>query len=282
MREISTQSRRFHLQEPYIAFGAWGDIDNDGNAGKLDRTTAGFLIGADGIVLDGLRVGALAGWNQTSIDAFRSNVEVDSYNLGIYAARQWGALALRSGLAYTWHDIESERSVAFGGFSDRLEGGYDARTFQAFGEFGYRFGSSPLGFEPFANLAHVKLHTDTFTETGGIAALTVNGETVSTTFSTIGIRVSSTFDFNGIQATARGTVGWQHAFGDTGMFSTHTFSGGDAFTVTGVPIADNVAVIEAGLDFQISPVGTLGVSYTGQHGSGSSENGVSARVKLKF
>lgn len=44
-------------------------------------------------------------------------------------------------------------------------------------------------------------------------------------------------------------VSWRHAFGDTTPLATHVFAGSDAFTVAGVPIARDAAVIEAGLDF---------------------------------
>lgn len=263
-------------------FGAWGEIDGNGNASKLDRTTAGFLLGGDGLVLDTWRIGALAGWSRSSVDAFRTSTDVDSYHLGAYAGREWGALALRTGLAYTWHDVESDRSVAFGNLNNSLEAEYDADTFQAFGELGLQLGTSSFGFEPFANVAYVSLETDAFTEDGGVARLAVAGGEVDTTFTTLGIRVSSGFRFGSTAAVARGTVGWRHAFGDTTPFSLHAFTSGDAFTVAGVPIAKDVVVLEAGFDFQISEAGTLGFSYTGQHGSDASENGVNARLNLKF
>jgi uncharacterized protein with beta-barrel porin domain len=41
-------------------------------------------------------------------------------------------------------------------------------------------------------------------------------------------------------------------------------------------------VLEAGLDFAISDSATLGVSYTGQFGSGASDNGARARLSVSF
>lgn len=96
------------------------------------------------------------------------------------------------------------------------------------------------------------------------------------------MRASTEFDLGGVQTVARGMLGWQHAFGDTDPRSNHRFATGDAFTVAGVPIAENVALIEAGLDFKVSPSGTLGFSYVGQFGSDAQENGFNARLKLQF
>ena len=41
-------------------------------------------------------------------------------------------------------------------------------------------------------------------------------------------------------------------------------STGIGFDVTGVPLAEDSALIEAGLDLNLSPTATLGVSYSGQ------------------
>ncbi|WP_163071519.1 autotransporter outer membrane beta-barrel domain-containing protein, partial [Acinetobacter baumannii] len=88
------------------------------------------------------------------------------------------------GLAYAWHDIGASRSIAFAGFADTLKSHYGARTAQAFGELGYRVRAGQLAFEPFANLAHVDVATDGFTETGGPAALSARGAATGVTFST--------------------------------------------------------------------------------------------------
>ncbi|MEL4073563.1 autotransporter outer membrane beta-barrel domain-containing protein, partial [Ochrobactrum sp. GPK 3] len=66
----------------------------------------------------------------------------DNYTLGAYAGTEWTlnnghALAFRSGLAYTWHDVDMNRSVTFPGFADNVTGDYDAGSFQLFGELGY-------------------------------------------------------------------------------------------------------------------------------------------------
>jgi outer membrane autotransporter protein len=216
------------------------------------------------------------------VDGRGSSGESDNYHLGIYGGTQIGALGLRAGAAYTWHDISTSRSVAFPGFSDSLTGDYSAGTFQAFGEAGYEIGIGATSFEPFANLAYVSLHTDGFTEKGGAAALHVRGETTETTFTTLGIHLASAFDIGGMKAKARGTFGWRHAFGDITPLSTQAFAGGDAFTVAGVPIAKDAALVEAGLDLSLTEAATFGVAYQGQFGDGATENGFNARLQVRF
>ncbi len=261
-------------------FGSWGEIDGGAGIGDVDRTTGGVLIGADALMLDNWRLGLLAGYSRSSFDTATSEGASDSYHLGLYAGARWDALSLRSGVSYTWHGIETARSVV--ALGETLRADYDAGTLQAFGELGYRIDAGAAAFEPYANLAYVRLKTDGFTETGGLSALTVAGETVNATFTTLGVRVASSFGLGGVQAVARGGLGWRHAFGDVDPRSTHAFAGSDSFTVSGVPIAKNVAVLEAGLDLKVSPTAIFGLSYTGQFGSGARENGVNARFRVNF
>jgi outer membrane autotransporter protein len=266
------------------AFGSWGSFDGDGNAAAMDTSTGGFLAGIDGGIASDIRLGFLTGYSHSTfdVDGRSSSGSSDNYHLGLYAGARWNALRLTGGLAYTWHDISTGRSVAFPGFSDSLTGDYSAGTFQAFGEAGYKIGIGAASFEPFANLAYVNLHTDGFTEKGGAAALHVRGETTETTFTTLGIHLASAFDIGGMKAKARGTFGWRHAFGDITPLSTQAFAGGDAFTVAGVPIAKDAAVIEAGLDFAVSDNATFGISYSGQFGSGARDNGAKADLRVRF
>jgi subtilase-type serine protease len=265
-------------------FGAWSSIDGDGNASRMKQSTGGFITGIDTELAEAWRVGVLAGYSRTSFDAKDRSSSGDSnnYHLGLYGGTRWGALALRTGLSYTWSNIETGRTVSFRGFNDGLSADYDAGAFQAFGELGYRLDAAGAAFEPFVNLAHVSLHTDGFTEKGGAAALSAEAQTTNTTFSTLGLRASTDFMLGSVAASANGTVGWKHAFGDTTPFSKVGFAGSSLFTVTGVPIARNTFVLQTGLDMKVTDNATLGISYNGEFGSGSSTNGVDARLSVKF
>ncbi|MEI9419655.1 autotransporter domain-containing protein [Mesorhizobium sp. Cs1299R1N1] len=266
-------------------FGSWGHTSSDGNAAHLNRKTGGFFIGADAPVFDTWRIGAVAGYSQTSFDVKdrRSFGSSDNYYVGLYGGTAWGDVAFRAGAAYTWHDVSTNRSVTFPGFGDSLKGDYNAATAQMFGELAYGFSAGSARVEPFANLAYVNLHTDGFTEQGGTAALTGASDNTDATFTTLGLRASTTFDVGGTTLTAKGMVGGRHAFGDTAPTSTMRFAGGgNAFTIGGVPIARDAAVIEAGLDYAITPNATLGLSYGGQFGSAMSDQSARFNFNVKF
>ncbi|MBB6488514.1 autotransporter domain-containing protein [Rhizobium lusitanum] len=267
------------------AFGTWGSYDGDGNAAGMDTSIGGFLAGLDGEVAENVRLGLLAGYSRTSFDVSdrASSGSSDNWHLGLYGGGKWNALRLSGGLAYTWHDIATSRSVAFPGVTDSLSSDYHAGTVQAFGEAGYRIDTAGgFAFEPFANLAYVSLHTNGFSEDGGNAALRGNGGTTDTTFTTLGLHLSSVFDLGGTKTNAHGTLGWRHAFGDTTPISRQAFAGSDTFTVAGAPIAQDAALIEAGLDVNLTKAATLGVAYQGQFGGGAMQNGFKADFSVKF
>ena len=146
--------------------------------------------------------------------------------------------------------------------------------------YGIRIGS--LGFEPFANLAYVNLSTDGFSETGGPAALNVRGRSTGVTFTTLGLRASQQFTLGSMNLTARGTLGWRHAFGDVTPISVASFAGGTPFSIAGLPIAKNAAIVEAGLDLNLTPQATLGISYGGQFGSRLTDQSIRGNFTWKF
>lgn len=265
-------------------FGSWGHFGSDGNAAKLNRSTGGFVAGVDGLITDDVRLGFLAGYSHSSlkVDDRRSSASTDNYHLGIYGGAEWGALALRSGLAYTWSQIDSSRQVAFPGFTDSLTGDYRTGTTQVFGELGYDIKAGAVAFEPFANLAYVNVHTNGFTEQGGASALTVHSGSNDSTFTTLGFRAATDFDIGAARATVRGMIGWRHAYGDVTPIISQAFTGSNAFTIASTPIAKDAAIIKAGLDFAITPQAMLGVSYHGQVGSRARDHGVRADLRIKF
>ena len=262
-----------------------GRIATDGNAGRIDRDISGLFIGADTQVDDSTRVGVVGGYtrSQVDLDARASSADIDTYHLGLYGGKQWGALGLRGGASYSWSEVDTRRNVAFPGFSDTLRAEYDAKTAQVFGELGWTVPAGSGSLEPFVGLAHVRLKTDGFTENGGVAALRAQGDTTSTTFSTLGVRGNAgAVSLGGVQATVRGMVGWRHAFGDTTPTTAAAFANQSAFIVAGVPIGKDVAVFEGGLDFALQRNLTLGVSYSGQVGNGVQDHGVRANLLWKF
>lgn len=261
------------------AFGSSGHLAGDRNAAKVERAIHGFFVGADGQLADNVRLGVLGGYSRSDFDANHASSASDSYHFGAYVGARRAAFSLRAGAAYSRHDLATRRSVAFDGFSDRLRKDYQADTRQVFAELGYGIDAGAVRVEPFINVAHARVASDGFTEKGGQAALKAKGQSASMTFSTLGAHLAT--DLGAVRF--KGSLGWQRAFGDRTPETTLRFAnGGNAFDITGAPLARNTAVVEAGLDFAIGKNATLGVFYNGRFASGMTDNGGRATLSVWF
>ena len=101
------------------AFGAFGDTNSNGNAGRLSRQIGGFVLGAEtgaGVLAD-WRAGVAAGYSFTSFDvtARQSTGNVESGFGAVYARGPIGPLQLRLGAAYAGNALDTRRAVLLPG-----------------------------------------------------------------------------------------------------------------------------------------------------------------------
>ncbi|OBU51733.1 autotransporter domain-containing protein [Stenotrophomonas maltophilia] len=269
------------------AIGGNGKLDGDVETARTDANSNGLLVGIDR-EFDGWQAGVLAGTGRTDVKQRdrRAKSKIDNTHVGAYASHSWGGFGLRGGVAWSKHEAESTRELAFAGFSDTLTGRYDARTRQAFLEAGYRFGSDEGGLEPYLQVARVEVDLKRINERGGAAALQGEVKDTRTTVATAGLR----FD-KGLKASfqqdswlhLRGAVGYRRASGDRSQVANLAFAnGGGAFAVSGAPIADSAVVAELGLSAWLTPRQSLELGYSGQFGSESRDHGATARWSVRF
>ncbi|WP_416364721.1 autotransporter outer membrane beta-barrel domain-containing protein [Pseudomonas sp. NFX183] len=264
--------------------GSYGKLDGEHGSNGLTQRTKGTVLGADWALDSDWRVGLLGGYSKTDLDTTGVDGSVDSWHAGVYAMRQSGPLALRLGAAYSGHQGDSKRTVAFNGFNDRPKGDYDANSQQAFAELGYAMGSGHLSAEPFANLGYQRYQRDSYNEKGGAAALHVDGQTQDNFSSTFGLRLAhlSQLD-NGISLTPRVSAGWKHTYGDVDSSTRQAFlAGGTAFNVEGSALDRNSLLLEAGLDVGLSARHSLGLGYTGEMGSNSRNHALVGQWQMSF
>lgn len=265
--------------------GAWGRINGDGNAADVQRDLAGFFTGVDRRFGD-WRAGIAAGYTNSSVSvpARASSANVDTAHLGAYAGASYGAWHLRTGADLAWSNISTNRSVMFPGFADSDTASYGAQEGQIFGEVGYGMTFGRIAAEPFGGLAFVHLHTDSFTEAGGGAALIGAGSDDDVGYSNLGVRLASTYQLpNGMIVSPRISASWQHAFGDVTPVAALAFQApGAGFTVAGVPIARDAALVSAGADVRINSRATLGIGYSGDLASNAVDNSVKGTFSWKF
>ncbi|CAN1724212.1 subtilase-type serine protease [Hyphomicrobium sp. 1Nfss2.1] len=266
-------------------FGAWGNLDGNGNAAGLERTLGGFISGVDAGLGGGWRAGLATGYmhSDLGVGARASSADIDSYVLAGYVGGGAGPFAIRSGGAWTWNNLDTTRNVIFPGFFETERASYDAGTGQLFAEIAYPVVYAASAWEPFAGLSYVHVGTDGFTESGSIAGLASEGADQNVGVSLLGLRTGATLPVQGMLLTPHGSLAWQYAFGDVTPAQALTFaSNGIGFGITGVPIARSSMLIEAGLDLAVNGDAVLDITYTGQIASHLNDNSVQGRFNWHF
>jgi outer membrane autotransporter protein len=259
--------------------GASTRISGDGNAAGIDGGTGGLVIGADNETVGGWHLGGALGYSHTSSSG---EADADSYHAALYASNSWGPFSFTGGALFSKSEIETDRSLSFGTFSDRLKANYDSATRQAFADISWGFKADKLELRPFADVAYVSLDTDGFAENGGAAALSARSGTDNLTFTTIGVRWSTEVQADEIPVMLSGMAGWRHAVGDVTPATTFSYAGGSPFMIEGVAVPRDTAVIEASIAAPLSKTARLKLTYTGEFGNGAESHAARLSLVARF
>ncbi|NGH11715.1 autotransporter outer membrane beta-barrel domain-containing protein [Serratia marcescens] len=260
--------------------GAWDHASGDANATGYQASTYGVLVGLDSAAAADWRLGVATGYTRTSLHGgYGSKADSDNYHLAAYGDKQFGALALRGGAGYTWHRIDTKRSV-----KDRDTAKYSARTEQLFAEAGYSVQGEWLNLEPFVNLAYVNFENNGIAESGGAAALRGDKQHTDATVSTLGLRADTAWQVSpGTTVALRSELGWQHQYGGLERGTGLRFNGGNApFVVDSVPVSRDGMVLKVGAEVAVNENASLSLGYGGLLSQNHQDNSVNAGFTWRF
>ncbi|MCX5514875.1 autotransporter outer membrane beta-barrel domain-containing protein [Kaistia algarum] len=267
-------------------YGGWADLNSGSDLADVSESIGGIISGAD-IGIDDWRVGAALGYSQSNADVgeLGNSFKVDSLLLAAYAGTKAGPVNVRLGASYAFNQINSDRLIAYPGYLQQASAQYNGGTAQAFGELGYGFAVQKVALEPFVGLAYVNVNTDGFSETGAAAGLNGSSMNSGVGYSTLGLRAATSLAVSGgMVLQPRASLAWQYAFGDLSPTAQMAFvsAPGASFSVSGVPLAENTALVELGADLLVNPKARVGLSYVGQFAEDVSDNSVQANFSLSF
>ena len=163
-----------------------------------------------------------------------------------------------------------------------LSANYESGTSSVFANVSHEFDFGAVSLKPYAGLAYASNATDSFSETGGPAALSSAANVIDATFASLGVGVEQQFVVGeDMLLTASGSVGWRHAFADTPI-SVGRFGAGPSFNITGQPVASDVFTLGAGLALDVGSGTNLNLNYGGQIGSGTQTHGLQGTWAKEF
>lgn len=272
-------------------FGVSTTLDGNGNASSVDETFGGIMAGGD-VAVGSWRVGAALGYTHSNatMSAVASSAGADSVLAALYAGTNAGPWSVRIGASYAFSQIDTSRTILFPGFAQQTGAQYDGGTAQVFGEVGYKgLALQALALEPFAGVAWVHLDTNGFTETGAgtfaTAGLTGSNAAADIGYGSVGVRAATLLPLSGeLALMPHASAAWQYAFGDLTPSANLAFTSlpGSNFSVGGVPLAQNTALLEVGLDLKFNAQARIGVSYMGQFADSVTVNAVQGAFIWSF
>ena len=259
--------------------GAYGGaLKSNGNAavGARDASTRafGFAAGADYRVSPNTLVGfAMSGGGTSfSLAQVAGSGRSDVFQAGAFVRHTIGQAYVKGAIAYGWHDVTTNRTVAVAG-NDRLDGRYNANSFAARGEAGYRFATPWMGLTPYAAAQSITYVQSGYGEQANVGlntfALNYASRDVTSARTEVGLRADRSFALQSALVTLRSRAAWAHYFDDsrslTAGFQTLA---GTSFVVTGAAQARDAALMSASADVKwmngISLAGVFEGEFSGQ------------------
>jgi subtilase-type serine protease len=222
-----------------------GLSNGDNGAPGYHGSSGGVVVGIDGTPHPGTRIGVAVGFNSQSINAANdATYSGQAVQVEIYGSARSGIAFVDAQLGAVYTEGNSTRTIpAFGvsadGDVDGLGAGGSVRG-------GVRLDAHGWGVEPSLTLSGLALNQRGLTETtGGNAAMAVNGSSVASLQTLLGVQVDHRFPLGGAYAVVPSAqIGWAHEMLDTTVPTTAQFVAlpGTPFTVSNPSIGRDAAV----------------------------------------
>ncbi|MDE5461717.1 autotransporter domain-containing protein [Bradyrhizobium sp. CSS354] len=256
-------------------YGGSAQVGGNAPVGSQDLTARvwGGAAGADYRVSVDTLVGfALGGGGLSySLANAMGSGSADLFQAGVYGRHNFGPAYISAALAYGWHDVTTNRTVAPGGF-DQLQGRFKADTFSARFEGGYRFATPMIGLTPYAAAQVTNFNLPNYSEVslngGGLFALNYASQSLTDTRSELGLRTDKSYAMQNGVLTLRGRAAWAHDYNPgravTALFQTLP---GTSFVVNGARVDADSALVSASAEMKwlsgFSIAGTFDGEFSG-------------------
>jgi T5SS/PEP-CTERM-associated repeat protein len=268
-------------------YGLFGDRDSEGGVPGYTYNIYGGSFGVDYQFSEGFLAGIVGGMSEGDADfrSSRDSTDFGAAHIGLYGSLARGPWFVDSVITFAGLDYETERFVDI--LDERLTGNFDGHEFAGYVEGSRSFDLNPkLRLAPLASLQYTYLSLDSYTETGGAAALAFDEQTHESIRGSLGARltqrlVESAGDFRAdLQVRGR----WVHEFGDERSSVDSSFASDPTvvFTVRDEETSRDSAILGAGLSAQLSEKTKMYLDYDARLNSDETVQVISASLQYRW
>ncbi len=270
-------------------FGGGGGIDGSGDAHGLSYAMGGIAGGIEHRFNPSLLAGVALGYTGSGYgtNGLSGSGNVNTFSAALYASYVPGNWYVDGVLGYGHGFGTLNRSIVFPGVARGASGSPNANEFLSSVETGYRIAMGEhTAVTPFAAMQGITIFQDSFTESGaGAVDLQVQGQTTSSARSVLGAELAHGLPIGlsvPLQLMLR--AGWAHEFASVSRSITAGFVGlpGAAFTVNGVSVPRDAAVIGVGASLAVLQSVDLFLRYDGALASGATMQGGTVGLRVTF
>jgi len=254
------------------AYGGSESIGGNAVVGSQDTTARvwGVVAGADYKVSPDTLLGfAVAGGGTgfTLANALGRGSS-DLFQAGAFGRHNFGPAYISAALAYGWHDVTTNRTVALAGI-DQLQARFKAETFSARFEGGYRFATPMIGITPYAAAQVISFNLPAYAEQSllgsSLFALNYAAQTTTATRTELGLRSDKSFAMQDAVLTLRGRAAWAHDYKpDRAVTAIFQALPGASFVVNGARGDPDAALVSAGAEMKWLSGFSLAATFEGE------------------
>ena len=239
-------------------YGGTSTVNGNASSGTHSSTSRiyGTAAGADYRVSPNTVIGfALGGAGSNfGLDQGLGGGKANMFQAGAFARTTIGAAYVSAALAYGWQQVTTDRTVTVSG-TDQLHASFNASTFAARAETGYRFATPFMGLTPYAAIQATSFRLPGYSESATSGsnqfALSFAAQTTTNVRSELGARADKAYAVRDGVFMLRGRAAWAHD-SNTDRPVTATFQAlpGASFTVNGARPSPDAALLTAGAEMK--------------------------------
>jgi uncharacterized protein with beta-barrel porin domain len=264
----------FNARWSVWAAGFGGSASVDGNAAAGTHSTSssiyGTAVGADYRPSRDTLIGFAMGGGGTSFSTAQAlgRGRADLFQAGLYGRHSFGAAYVAGALAYGWQNLTIDRTVTVAG-TDQLRSRFNAHTFAARAEAGYRFATALSAVTPYGALQSTTVYLPGYAEFAVSGsnqfALAFASQTTTNVRSELGLRGDKTFVVSEGTLTLRDRIAWAHD-SNTNRSVSPTFQSlpGASFSIQGARPAADGMLLTAGAEMKWKSGWALAAKFEGE------------------